>query len=59
MKWNYLRRFQKYDLRYDFVDKILFIYKAMLVEEFIKLKNIIRDYELEIKDIRIVERGRK
>ena len=47
MNWNYLRRYQKYDLRYDFVDKILFIYKAM------------RDYELEIKDIRIVGRGRK
>lgn len=51
-----LKRYQKYDLRYDPLDKILFVYKKMLVKDFIAMKNIISYYELEVKDIRILEK---
>ena len=51
-----INKYKKYDLYYDAYYKILFTYKPMLVKDFVNIKNIIRDYNLDVKEIRIVER---
>lgn len=56
MIYEIMEKYKHYNLRYDVVDKILFVYEPMLVKDFVNLKNIIREYEVDIKEIRIIER---
>ena len=50
-----LEKYKKYDLHYNTITKILYVYKPMLVKDFVELKEIIKDYEVDIKEIRIIE----
>lgn len=43
--------FSKYDLNYNPAEAVMTINKKILVKDFIKIKKIIRDYELNIKEL--------
>jgi len=53
-----IKKYPKYYLRYDIKDKMLITREPMLVKDFINIKNIIRDYKLDVKEIRIIGRYR-
>ena len=44
-------KYRQYDMRYNPKSKILHIHTPMLVEDYVNMKNIIREYELDVKDI--------
>lgn len=48
-----MKKYKKYDMRFDYSSKTLFIYDEVLVKDFIDIKNIIKDYEVDVKDIRV------
>lgn len=51
------KKYGHYNLRYDPKSKILYVREPMLVKDFTELKNIIKEYEVEITEIVIIERG--
>lgn len=53
-----IERYKEYGFRYDVKDKMLITHKPILVKDFINIKNIIREYNLEIDEIRIIGRCR-
>lgn len=53
-----IKKYSQYNMRYDPQYKVLFIYTPMLVKDYVNLKNIIKKYELEVKDIMILGRNR-
>ncbi len=53
-----IKKYSKYHLRYDVKDKMLITREPMLVKDLVNIKNIIRDYKLDVKEIRIIGRYR-
>ena len=51
-----IKKYSQYYLRYDVKDKMLITRKPMLVKDLVNIKNIIRDYKLDVKEIRIIGR---
>ncbi len=43
--------FSKYDLYYDPVTKTMIINTKILVRDFLKIKKIIKEYELNVKEL--------
>lgn len=56
MLYQLILMYSHYHMRYDPRDTTLYIYKPMLVKDYVNLKNIIKEYQLEVKDIRIIGR---
>lgn len=52
-----LEKYSKYDLYFDVKDKILFIYKPMLVKDFESLKSDLKLLKNKVNEIRIVGSG--
>lgn len=46
-----IRRYEKYDLYYHYGNKTLYIYKPILVKDLRNIQNIIRDCDVDIKNI--------
>lgn len=46
-----MKRYEKYDLYYHYGNKTLYIYKPILVKDLRNIQNIIRDYDVDIKNI--------
>lgn len=46
-----IKRYEKYDLYYYYGNKTLYIYKPILVKDLRNIQNIIRDYNVDIKNI--------
>jgi len=48
-----MEKYKKYNMRYDVIDKILFVYTPMLVKDFIKMRAELKKENVEL---RIIER---
>lgn len=46
-----LDRYREYDIKYDVPSKTIIVRKPMLVKDYVNMKNIIREYKLDVKDI--------
>ena len=44
-------KYNQYDIRYNQTNKTLYINTPMLVEDYVNMKNIIREYELDVENI--------
>ena len=49
-----LKIFKKYDIEYDKNFKLILIHKPIIVDDFIFLKYVLKDYMYKIDDIRVV-----
>lgn len=44
-------KYRQYDMRYNSENKTLYIYSPMLVKDYVNIKNIIREYDLDVENI--------
>lgn len=51
-----IEKYSQYHLRYDVKDKMLITREPMLVKDLVNIKNIIKKYNLDVKEIRILGR---
>lgn len=51
-----IERYKQYNLYYDVVNQVLISKKPMLVSDFVNIRNIIKENNLRIKEIRIIGR---
>lgn len=47
--YKVMEKYSQYDMRYDIVDRILFIYNAILVSELVDIRNMLRGCDVEIR----------
>lgn len=46
-----LERYKKYDMYFDWSNKVLIVHKPILVKDLRNIQNIIRDYQVDVKNI--------
>lgn len=51
--YEVIEKYKQYDLEYNVVTKILYTREPMIVSDFVNIRNIIKEYNLDIKEIRI------
>ena len=51
MIYSLMNKYKQYDMRFDEFTKVLYIRGPMLVEDYVNMKNIIREYNLDVRDI--------
>lgn len=49
-----IEMYSQYRMRYDPLNKILFIYTPMLVVDYVNLKLLLKIHKIDVKDIRIM-----
>lgn len=51
MIYSLMRKYSQYDMRFNEFNKTLYIRGAMLVKDYVNMKNIIREYNLDVRNI--------